>query len=298
MGANVSTSVNDVMNTAITDMSTNIMNSKSMYTSNSISGDQLMNVDLEVGGDIKNCSFDFQQKLKIVNKVYSVITDTQTLAMAKQMQDTLTQTVANATEQKLSGVNLGQANITDTMNRIKNYNYTDLSTTIADTLTSNVNNAVRGSQNMDIKIKIKGNFDCAAGDAGKQLFSQNIDIDNIVSNTLASDKVQALVTDYTRTVTNSATNTTKQTAAGLDPAGMIMAAMFGLLLPFIIVIIVIALILKAGGSSPLAAFKGLPVGATGALKSMKRKYMMIYGGGGLVFLIIIICVVLLMVGVI
>jgi len=239
MGANVSSQTTEVINKTITDQSSEIMNSTEMSTRSELTADQKMNVDFRVGGTIKNCDLNFIQDLKIVNKIYSKIDSQMQQELVKKIEEKLDNEAKNEVMQDISGLNLGAANISETNNYIENYSFHDLSTLVVNTLANHVNNAIDANQDQVIRVNIAGDFDCSAGDAKGLIVAQNIDIENIIENTLKDKKVTKAINDFSKEVQNKATNKTTQTITGIDPF-----AIFGMIagICLVIAIIIVAII--------------------------------------------------------
>lgn len=215
MGANISSQMTSVVNETITDQSTNIMNSTSVSTSNVLDNNQKMNVDLKVGGTVKNCSLNFLQDMKIVNKVYTKIDSQQQQDIQKKLQEDLDNKLKSTLEQSIKDIPVGSVNMSKTNTVIQNSSIHDLSNTFVNSLVNNVNNAIDNSQDQVIRINIGGDLDCSK--QGNLLVAQNIDIDNIIENTLKDSKVSQAVNDYVKKVENDLELSTIQKIVGFNP---------------------------------------------------------------------------------
>ena len=236
MGSNVSKTTTELANKVITDQSTSIMRSTQMYTDQNLTAEQIMDVNLVIKGSVRNCSLQFKQNMKVENRVYSSIDESEQLDLIKTVKKNLDSTLKSETKQKLKALNIGQVNYQRTSTMVDNYSFDDLSTAIVSTLSNEVNSAVRASQNMPIVIVVEGDFICDKNN-NQQLFTQNLDMTSIVENTVKSERVQNLVNDFVAEVKTVSESKSGQVAEGIDPFVIIM----------IIGIIIGVVLLIAGG---------------------------------------------------
>ena len=226
MGTNISKQTTEIINKTITDQSTEIMNSTEMSTRSELTADQKMDVDFRVGGTIRNCDLNFIQNLNIVNKVFSKIDSEMQQQMIKKIEEKLDNEAKSKVLQDISGISLGSTNISNTRTYVENYSFHDLSTLVVNTLANHVNNAIDANQDQQIRVNIAGDFDCSSGDAKGLIVSQNIDIENIIENTLKDKKVTEAINDFSKEVENVAETETSQTITGIDPLALAMLIIF------------------------------------------------------------------------
>lgn len=229
MGANVSKTTTEIVNETITDQSSQIMNSTEMSTRSTLDANQKMDVDFRVGGSIKNCDLNFIQELTIVNKVYSKIDAEAQQMMIKEIEQKLKNEATDKIEQEIKNLPIGVVNKSEANKFVRNYDFHDLSTLVVNTLKNNVNNAIDANQDQQIRVNIAGDFDCSSGDAKGLIVSQNIDMENIIENTLKDKKITETVNDFSKEVENVAKTEVSQKIAGLDPFAFI-GMIFGILI--------------------------------------------------------------------
>jgi hypothetical protein len=292
MGANVSTDYVETINDFVTDQSTKIVNSKSLTTSNAVSSNQVQNVNIISDDVIDGCLISLSQDAKVINQVYSSIDNTEALDMIATLKQAFEKTITKSVEQGNEGINLGQANIDNTTSKTLNKNYADLSTEIMDTIVSNLNNAVNANQNQQINVTLRKGMKCNSSGIQGIVAGQNVDISNIITSSLKSDKVQKLVTDASNTIKEITGITKKQTNKGVDPAAimgaMVGAAVAAFIVPIVIGFIVTGLISKGVMSAPGKVFGKNSTLAPAARKKQIAIYAII---GFIVLLIVIILIV-------
>lgn len=235
MGANVSSTVSSTINKTITDQSKKIFSSTDMYTTSNLSASQKQDLDLTFG-TIKNCGIDISQNINIKNKIYSKIDSNKQLDILNKIQEALDNTAKQELENKISGLPIGTANVSNAQTYIENYNFHDLSTVVTNVLSNNVNSAISASQDQKIKLNV-GNIDCASASLNNKIYiAQNIDIDNLIENTIKDEQVQKAVNDVAVDVTNSTETTVSNKIAGLDPFAWI-----GIAVAIIAVVVLVGL---------------------------------------------------------
>lgn len=235
MGSNVSIQSTDIINKTITDQSMKFMNETNVSTQSSLTAAQKMDVEVDVGGTVRNCDFNFAQAMEITSKVYSKLTAQNTADLARQVEEKVSTKAKDEVKQKLEGVNLGQFNTTINREKVNNYSFTDLSTTVANVITNKVNSAIDANQEQKIKVRIGGDFDCT--DNGGFLVAQNIDIEAIIDASVQDEKVTELVNDFSKTAETIFENKTSQTSEGIDFMAIFVAiaAIVGLIVLVIII---------------------------------------------------------------
>jgi hypothetical protein len=225
MGTNVSKEVTNIVNQTITDQSTEVINSTVLNRQINLNASQDLDFDLKVGGSIRNCNLQFKQDMKITSDIYDSIDSNTELDLSRKIEETLDNTAKTNVTQAVSGVNFGSTNISTVNKNISNYSFHDLSTTVSNRISSNINNAIDASQKQKIKVDIGGDYICEPGSDGGVDIGQNVDIAVIIDSTLKEEKVAKMVNDFVLTATNTSETITDQLAKGIDPF-----AIFGIIL--------------------------------------------------------------------
>lgn len=235
MGSNVSIQSTEIINKTITDQSMKFMNDTKVETQSTLSAAQKMEVEVDVGGTVRNCDFNFAQAMEITSKVYSKLTAQNTADLTRQIEEAVATTAKDEVKQKLEGVNLGQFNTSINREKVNNYSFHDLSTTVSNVITNKINSAIDANQDQKIKVHIGGDFDCT--DNGGFLVAQNVDISSLVEASLQDDKVTELVNDFGKTAETIFENKTTQTSEGVDIMAIFVAiaAIVGLIVLVIII---------------------------------------------------------------
>lgn len=257
MGANLQKTTNNIVNEVITDQSSTFINETSVRRDQDINASQEMDFRLFVGGDMIGCSSNFRQDLVIKADIVDELDSTKTTQLANSVNIALKNDVATQVEQMISGLPIATANKSEIINDVSTYSFTDMSTTVANALSSNINNAVKASQKQKIEIDIRGNLDCRTG--GEIYVGQTLDISAIIESTLKEENVQKVVNDFSMKIDNAIASSTTQKIAGLDPFA------------FITMVVI-------GGIIGLCLIIGLPVFFT--MKAKKAAVSAVSGGSG------------------
>jgi hypothetical protein len=232
MGTNVSKEVTNIVNQTITDQSTEVLNSTVLNRQINLNASQDLDFDLKVGGSIKYCAINLKQDMKITSDIYDSIDSNTELDLSRKIEETLDNTAKTEVTQAVSGVNFGSTNISTVNKNISNYSFHDLSTTVSNRISSNINNAIDASQKQKIKVEIGGDYICEPGGLGSGInIGQNVDIAVIIDSTLKEEKVAKMVNDFVLTATNTSETITDQLAKGIDPF-----AIFGIILGILILL--------------------------------------------------------------
>lgn len=243
MGANVSKVDNDMLNRTVTRTAINVLNENNMVTNNRITNTQDMEFNIHVGGSMTKCEHNYQQNMIIENKVYSKMDAKATNDLETELKNTFKETIKNDVELKNKGINIGQVNISEVDNKTVNETITDLSKNIATKLSSEVNNAIDNSQKMKNTLWIGGDLDCS--ETGGILATQNINLQNVVENTMKSDTVTKVLDRITVETSSSKDTTVKATNEGISLLGLLLA----IFLPIIILGIIVFIVKKMLGVS-------------------------------------------------
>lgn len=230
MGANISNQLNSSINEAIVDQSTKVLGSVAQYSTSVLEASQNQEFNFD-GATFKNCDLTFIQNMTITSKVYSTLDATAQADLTSLIDKTLKNDLTAKVDQTMKDLALAESNVSKIKNYMNNYNYTDMSKQISQTLISNFNSSVVASQNQ--KFSFKGvTIDCS--ETGNVLFSQNINIDNTVTNSVKSLQNNKTLSDYKEDISNIALADTKQFIDGINPADILIA--------FAVIIVVCALI--------------------------------------------------------
>lgn len=242
MGGVQSTTVaTDIINRTITDQSTNFINTTNREENQNLNADQDLDFVLKVGGSIIGCDFDFKQNMKVTADVYSEISKDNSIDLQRKIEESLTNDVKSEIEQVLKGIPVASAQVSDTQTYVENYSFHDMSTTIANSLTANINQAISAAQKQKINVTIDGNYDCTSGNKGVDV-GQNVDLSAIIDSTLKEKNVAKVINDFSKTVDNTISSTSKQTLEGIDPFAIIGAIISVIVI--IIIAVVVAMVLK------------------------------------------------------
>ena len=237
MGGVQSTNVaTDIINRTVTDQSTSFINTTNREENQNLNADQDLDFALKVGGSLIGCDLGFKQNMKVTADVYSEISKDNRLDLQRRIEESLSNDARSEIEQVLKGIPVGSAQISDTQTDVENASFHDMSTTIANSLTANINQAISAAQKQKIDVEIDGDYDCTSGNKGVDV-GQTIDLSAIIDSTLKEQNVSKVVNDFSKKVDNVISSSSKQTLEGIDPFA-IFGAIIGLV--FIIVIAVIA----------------------------------------------------------
>jgi hypothetical protein len=241
MGGVQSTSVaTDIINRTITDQSTSFINTTNREENQNLNADQDLDFAIKIGGSMIGCDSNFKQQMKVTADVYSEISKNNSIDLQRKIEEALSNDAKSEIEQVLSGIPVGSAQLSDTKTSVENASFHDMSTTIANSLTANIKQAITAAQKQKIDIEIGGDYDCTSG--GGIDVGQNIDLSAIIDSTLKEENVAKVINDFSKKVDNVISSSSSQILEGIDPFAII-GAIIGLVV-IIVIAVIVATVLK------------------------------------------------------
>ena len=236
MGANYSKNRSEVVNETVTEMITNIVNNTLSSTTSVISANQVQ--DINFTGSSVNCDLNIRQDGTLKNKVYQSVNETKKTEIDRTIMNKIANDLTNKIDQKATGLSFFNLNMSEIEQNLKNLNYTNLSSSITNELAAQVNSNISFNQKQRINVV---DMKLCETTGGKVEFTQNLDIDSVLENTLKSENVTKEINDVTNEVENIIENATTQTILGLDPF-----AILGIIIAIIVFIGLIAFFFMFG----------------------------------------------------
>lgn len=237
MGSNVSVQESSVFRQVVTDLSL-----RSVFENIQSDTDTTTISQIQKGFNFKNAKINcgsliFDQNAIVTKKVYRKMTDEQEQNFKQDLQQQLTDTFKNVSEQTLSGLNLFQSNVSKINNELSTINVADLSTKIASKVKKDVNTTINLSQ-LQGDMNFEGaeiNPDPVTNKCDLK-FTQNVNLEQVTENAVNS----VLNTENIATNALSATSESDikggQKSTGIDPFAWI-----GIALAIIIVVVLVSM---------------------------------------------------------
>jgi regulator of replication initiation timing len=222
-GLNISKTVNNIVNQSLTDLSTSMMVKLSNDVDAPTIATQIRDLNF-TRADFTNCAItDLSQKINIKQTFKTLIEDNQEVNIEQTLKDQLKTDITNKLDQSNEKLNIGQKNISTIINNVQNINFTDLSKTFDKSLNNSIEAAVDASQTD--KLDFTDAILCAPN--GTFRLGQDINIDKVIDQTLASESVIKAVDKVIKESLVGVENVVVQENKGLDMGLIIALAVIG-----------------------------------------------------------------------
>jgi len=229
MGAQTSTNVNENVKKAITDMSTEALSEVLTSNTNFVQASQIQEV--VYSGKI-TCDVTIEQNATVENTVYNEMTDEESNDFQQILENKLSDSFENLTQQQQEDLVLFQANVSVNVNKTRQETFNDLSTLISSTTQNVLNNQIRVNQQQKVTF-IDAEVLCENG----FLIGQNVSIKNVVENVMNSVFENIKFQSASLAQESESLNSTIQKQLGIGLDDLLMA----IILPFIFIVIFIIL---------------------------------------------------------
>jgi hypothetical protein len=267
-GLNISKTVNNIVNQSLTDLSTSMMVKLSNDVDAPTIAMQIRDVNF-TRANFQNCKVtDVSQNINIKQTFKTLIEDNQEVNIEQTLKDQLKTDITNKLDQSNEKLNIGQKNISTIINNVQNINFTDLSKTFDKSLNNNIEAAVDASQTdrsdfTDAKL---------CGPNGTLNLGQDINIDKVIDQTLASESVIKAVDKVIKESLVGVENVVTQVNKGVDLSiGVIIAICIGGLL-LVMIGFVIYKYVKKVKDTPKAIVGSFKKSNFGLKKKLKKWY--------------------------
>ncbi len=211
------TSVVDVINEKMTDITTKMVNSSSQ----SCTTNQTLNVEVGETANIKNCDFNMTNTSATVCNMAAVFNQSGSTSILNQIDQAIDNAATSSNKQTQSFLSapISSNSTTDMRTHIKNISRTKLTTEMQNTCIQNANVDQRNT------IVIKGKFDCS--EKGSITGGNNAQV-NALSSCVASQLLDVLSSDETvnNAIQSSSTTSESKSTGPIDELGSIITGIF------------------------------------------------------------------------
>ena len=184
MGANNTKQVQkDISETITNSLNKTVTNISNTMTNSALSTQQ---IELDLTGAVIKGNITLKQDSKVKMAALSKIDSTQVASMATELSNEISKSLAAASEQKNSGLNLGQANNAEQEQLISTYVETNLS----QIMETNLNNVITNTTSADQVVRIRAKY---LNLEGNTIVDQSAVIESI-SDGIASTLVEQTLT--------------------------------------------------------------------------------------------------------
>jgi hypothetical protein len=271
MGANVSSTLQNIVNQSITNASSTVIENTLNTTTTTASNINTLEIENDGNGNMTfNCGaggLNISQTIDSKLGASISLMAQNSASLANTISQSFTSMLTAALQQNNSQLNLGQANVSNAVSNMT----TQTTTNITSLIQSAITNSVSTSQDNKNAIVLKNTQNGSITFSGDQCTINQSTIASIVVGNIADAVTTAVMgTAEAQTITGTASSTTSQTNAGINPTE---------------IFIVIAIVAIVAGVAFLYLSGGGPV------KQMLSNPVVMYGIIAVVIILIVVGVV-------